>query len=108
MDILKSYVLALRNQKLRYFDWEGQVHLPKVKTGGQQGDPLEMLKFNLTIHHVWGRVLSKFPHDRVVPYVDDGYMKTTLSVVFQVLTELTEHHTINPHTESRFCTELSI
>ena len=38
--------------KLRYFDWDGQVHLDKGKTGGQQGDPLEMLIFNLTIHHV--------------------------------------------------------
>ena len=28
---------------LRYFDWDGQVHLAKGKTGGQQGDPLEML-----------------------------------------------------------------
>ena len=25
--------------KLRYFDWDGQVHLTKGKTGGQQGDP---------------------------------------------------------------------
>jgi hypothetical protein len=25
--------------KLRYFDWDGQVHLAKGKTGGQQGDP---------------------------------------------------------------------
>jgi hypothetical protein len=46
--------------KLRYFDWDGQVHLAKGKTGGQQGDPLEMLIFNLTIHHLWGRVLAKF------------------------------------------------
>jgi hypothetical protein len=29
--------------KLRYFDWDEQVHLAKGKTGGQQGDPLEML-----------------------------------------------------------------
>jgi hypothetical protein len=27
--------------KLRYFDWDGQVHLAKGKTGGQQGDPSE-------------------------------------------------------------------
>ncbi len=39
--------------KWRYFDWDGQVHLAKGKTGGQQGDPLEMLIFNLTIHHLW-------------------------------------------------------
>ena len=38
--------------KLRYFDWDGQVHFAKGKTGGQQGDPLEMLIFNLTIYHL--------------------------------------------------------
>ena len=38
---------------LRYFDWDGQVHLTKVKKGGHQGDPLEILIFNLTIHHLW-------------------------------------------------------
>ena len=47
-----------------------------------------MLVFNLTIHHLWGRVLSKFPGDRVVAYVDDGYIKAKLSVSLQVLTEL--------------------
>jgi hypothetical protein len=47
-----------------------------------------MLVFNLTIHHVWGRVLSKFPGARVVPYADDGYIKVKLSVSLQVLTEL--------------------
>jgi hypothetical protein len=74
--------------KLRYFDWDGQVHLPKGKTGGQQGDPLEMLIFNLTIHHLWGRVLGKFQETRVVGYADDGYIKVKLSVSLQVLAEL--------------------
>ena len=74
--------------KLRHFDWDGQVHLAKGKTGEQQGDPLEMLIFNLTIHHLWGRVLVKFQETRVVPYVDDGYIKGKLSVTLQVLVEL--------------------
>ena len=30
---------------LRSFDWDGQVHLTKGKTGGHQGDPLEMFIF---------------------------------------------------------------
>jgi hypothetical protein len=46
--------------KLRYFDWDGQVHLVNNKTDGQEGDPLKMLIFNLTIHNLWGRVLEKF------------------------------------------------
>ena len=47
-----------------------------------------MLVFNLTIHHLYGRVLSKFPGTRVVVYGDDGYIKAKLSVTLQVLTEL--------------------
>jgi hypothetical protein len=74
--------------RLRYFDWDGQVHIVKGKTGGQQGDPLEMLIFNLTVHHIWGRVLSKFQGTRAVAYADDGYIKGKLSVVLQVLSEL--------------------
>ncbi len=47
-----------------------------------------MLIFNLTIHHLWGRVLEKFQEARVVAYTDDGYIKGKLSVVLQVLAEL--------------------
>ena len=65
-----------------------QVHLVKGKTGGHQGDPLEMLIFNLTIHHLWGLVHSKFPGARAVAYADDGYIKAKLSVALQVLAEL--------------------
>jgi hypothetical protein len=55
---LFGYFKAMRtcNSTLQYFDWDGQVHLAKDKTGGHQGDPLEMLIFNLTIHHLWGQV----------------------------------------------------
>ena len=85
-----GYFKAMRacHAKLRYFDWDGQVHFAKGKTGGQQGDPLEMLVFNLSIHHLWGRVLSKFPGARAVAYADDGYIKAKLSVALQVLAEL--------------------
>ncbi len=48
--------------------------MKKVKTEGQQGDHLEMLIFNLTIHHLWGRVLVKYPQVRSLPYLDDGYI----------------------------------
>ena len=87
---LFGYFKAMRgcHSKLRYFDWHGQVHLAKGKTGGQQGDPLEMLIFNLTIHHLWGRVLAKFPEARAIAYADDGYIKAKLSIALQVLAEL--------------------
>ncbi len=62
--------------------------MAKGKTGGQQGDPLEMLIFNVTIHHLWVRVLTKFPEVRAITYDDDGYIKEKLSIALQVLTEL--------------------
>jgi hypothetical protein len=39
---LFTYFKTIRtcNSKLRYFDWDGQVHLVKGKTGGQEGDPV--------------------------------------------------------------------
>ncbi len=77
----------LSSAKLRYFDWDGQVHIVQDKTVGQQGDPPEMLIFNLTVHHIWGRVLSIFQRTRVVTYTDDGYIKGKLSDTLQVLAE---------------------
>ena len=41
------------------------------KTGGQQGDPLEMLIFNLTILHLWGSVLARFPETRAIAYAEE-------------------------------------
>jgi hypothetical protein len=46
-----------------------------------------MLIFNLTVHHIWGRVLAKFQGARVVTYTDDGYIKGKLSESLQVLAE---------------------
>jgi hypothetical protein len=47
-----------------------------------------MLIFNLTIHHLWGRVLAKFQEARAIAYADDGYIKAKLSIALQVLAEL--------------------
>ncbi len=47
-----------------------------------------MLIFNLTVNHIWGRVLAKFQGTRAVAYADDGYVKGKLSDVLQVLAEL--------------------
>ncbi len=91
LSTLVGYFKAIRTceaiEKLRYFDWDGQVHIVKGKTDGQQGDPLEMLIFNLTVHHIWGRVLAKFQGARVVAYPDDGYIKGKLYESLQVLAE---------------------
>jgi hypothetical protein len=47
-----------------------------------------MLIFNMTIHHLWMRVLTKFQEVRSIAYADDGYIKPKLSIALQVLTEL--------------------
>jgi hypothetical protein len=46
-----------------------------------------MLIFNLTVHHIWGRVLAKFQGARAVAYVDDGYIKAKMSETLQVTQE---------------------
>ena len=85
-----GYLHAMRTCRatLRYFDWDRHVHLAKGKTGGQQSDPLEMLIFNLTTLHLWGRMLAKYPHVRVLAHADDGYIKAKMSVALQVLADL--------------------
>jgi hypothetical protein len=47
-----------------------------------------MLIFNVTIHHLRGRVLAKFQEAWAIAYADDGYIKAKLSVALQVLAEL--------------------
>jgi hypothetical protein len=59
------------------------------KTGGQQGDPLEMIVFCLSVHHLWGRTLNKHHQDAcAVAYADDSYIKAKLSVALEVLSDI--------------------
>jgi hypothetical protein len=44
---------------LRYFDYCGNVLDAWGKAAGQQGDPLEMIVFCLSVNHLWGRTLTK-------------------------------------------------
>ena len=50
------------------------------KTGGQQWDPLEMMVFCLSVHHIWGRTLAKHHQDACAVAYADGYIKAKLSV----------------------------
>jgi hypothetical protein len=61
-----GYLLAMHtcHDKLRYFDGTGSPR--EGQRGGHQGDPLEMLIFNLTTLHLWGRTLAKYPHERAL------------------------------------------
>jgi hypothetical protein len=65
------------NSHLRYFDYCGNVLDASGKTCGQQGDPLKMIIFCLTAHHLWGSTLNKHQQDAcVVAYADDGCIKS--------------------------------
>jgi hypothetical protein len=48
--------VASRN---RFTDYEGTTHFILGSRGGIQGDPLEMTRFCLTVHPIWGRVLGR-------------------------------------------------
>jgi hypothetical protein len=57
-----------------------------LSTGGQQEDPLEMIAFCLSIHHLWGRTLAKHYQDAcAVAYAHDGYIKV---VALEVLSDI--------------------
>ncbi len=86
-----SYFKSLRTTKshLRYFYFCGNVLDAWGKTGGQQGDPLEMIVFCLSIHQLWGRTLAKHYQDAcAVVYANDGYIKAKLSVAIEVLSDI--------------------
>jgi len=86
-----QYFKAMRTTKshLHYFDYLGNVLDAWGKTGGQQGDPFEMITFCLTVHHLWGRTLNKHHQDAcAVAYADDSYIKAKLSVALEVLSDI--------------------
>jgi hypothetical protein len=86
-----EYFMTMRTTKshLWYFDYCGNVLDAWGKTGGQQGDPLELIVFCLSVHHLWGRTLNKYHQDAcAVAHADDGYIKAKLSVALEVLSDV--------------------
>ena len=74
---------AMRTTKshLLYFDYCGNVLDAGGKTGGQQGDPLEIIVFCLSVHHLWDRTLNQHQQDAcAVAYADDGCIMAELGV----------------------------
>ncbi len=48
-----------------------------------------MIAFCLSIHHLWGRTLTKHYQDAcAVAYTDNGYFKVKLSVAIEVLSDI--------------------
>jgi hypothetical protein len=86
-----EYFRAMRITKshLRYLDYCGNVLDAWGKTGGQQGDPLAMIVFCLSVHCLLGRILNTHHQDAcAVAYADDGYIKAKLSVALEVLSDI--------------------
>ena len=73
---------------LRFTDHKGTVHHIEGTTGGQQGDPLEMLRFCLTIHPIWGRVMARSPQARAVAFADDGFVYDSLTSTLHIWVQL--------------------
>jgi hypothetical protein len=63
--------VASRN---RFTDNEGTTHYIPRSRGGLQGDPLEMTRFCLTVHPIWGRVLGRHMETLGTAYADDIYL----------------------------------
>ena len=68
---------------LRYVDHKGQVHHVEGSSGGQQGDPMEMIRICATIHPTWGHRQA-----RAVAFADDGYIDGELKECLLLLAEL--------------------
>ena len=85
-----AYFRAMQDtaSTLRYVDHKGQVHHVSGTSGGQQGDPLEMIRFCATIHPVWGRVMARYEHARALAFADDGYIHSELKDCLLILAEL--------------------
>jgi hypothetical protein len=60
--------VASRN---RYTDHEGTTHHIPGTRGGIQGDPIEMTRFCLTTHPIWGRVMNRHLTTLGTAYADD-------------------------------------
>ena len=73
---------------LRYTDHKGTVHHIEGTTGGQQGDPLEILRFCLTIHPIWGRVMTRSPQSRAVAFADYDFVYDSLTSALHIWIQL--------------------
>jgi hypothetical protein len=83
----KTYMRYCKSH-MRYCDYCGNVLDSWGKNGGQQGDPLELIIFCLSVHHLWGRTLNKHNQDAcAVAYADDG-IKAKLSMALEVLSDI--------------------
>ena len=73
---------------LRYVGPDGEVHHVNGTSGGQQGDPLEMMRFCATIHPIWARVMERYDRARALAFAEDGFVRASLLDCIQIRAEL--------------------
>ena len=73
---------------LRFTDQYDQTHILKGTQGGQQRDPLEMLRFCLATYPTWDRVLKRHPKTQTVAYADDSYVHGQLRETLLAVADL--------------------
>ena len=85
-----EYFRVIRTTKshLHCLDYCGTVLDTWGKTSGQQGDPLELIVFCLSIHHLWGRTLNKHHQDASDNANPSGVFFTLFLRSFILLREL--------------------
>jgi hypothetical protein len=76
--------VASRN---RYTDHEGTTHHIPGTRGGIQGNPIEMTRFCLTTHPIWGRVISRHLTTLGTAYADDAYLMGHIQPTLQALAD---------------------
>jgi hypothetical protein len=72
----------------RFTDHRGLTHHVTGTTGGQQGDGMEMGRYRLSQHPIWGRVLARHRRAREVAFADDSYIYASLKTALQVFVEI--------------------
>ena len=68
----------------RFFDHKDVSHTIYGTTGGQQGDPLEMLRYCVTTHPIWARIMNRSPTTQGVAFADDTFLMDKLPQVLRV------------------------
>jgi len=72
----------------RFTDHCERTHHVTGTTGGQQGDGMEMGRYSLSQHPMWGRVLARHRRARGIAFADDSYIYATLKAALQVLVDI--------------------
>jgi hypothetical protein len=71
----------------RFTDHEGSTRHIAGSRGGLQGDPLKMIRFCLTVHPIWGRVLGRHQATLGAAHADDAYLMGRIEPTLMALAD---------------------